>query len=160
MKKSIFVICSVRDADDKYRAKLENYVRNIEEDTQFCVHLPHRDTNQEATSIEICKQNYNAIKDAYAVSVFYNSKSQGTHFDLGVAFALGKEIRIIENEEVGIGKSFPKMLTEWVDETCPICDHNYVYSSGPSLGGGSYGSYTCTKCGGTKREKLHQATNK
>ena len=67
----IFIICSVRNANDEYRTKLETYVSNLEKNGDV-VHLPHRDTNQQASSMEISKQNANAIKNADEVHVFYN----------------------------------------------------------------------------------------
>lgn len=78
------------------------------------VYAPHRDTNQMALGYEICKQNMQGIIEADEVHIFYSSKSQGTHFDMGVAFALNKKIVIVENELLTDGKSFQKMLTEWV----------------------------------------------
>ena len=76
----------------------------------------HRDTNQDAKGFDICKQNSEAIMRADVVHVFYNSKSQGTHFDLGVAFAFNKDIVVCEIPEYGQGKSFPRMLNEWEDK--------------------------------------------
>ncbi|MFW6272246.1 MAG: nucleoside 2-deoxyribosyltransferase [bacterium] len=111
-KKNIFVICSVRIADEEYRKNLEAYVSKLEAEGHI-VHLPHRDTNQNATGLEICKQNAVAIFKADEVHIFYNSKSQGTHFDMGVAFALNKPLIVVENEEYGEGKSFPRMIDEW-----------------------------------------------
>lgn len=108
----IFIICSVRDADDEYRFKLEQYVKQLEIDGHY-VHLPHRDTNQNSTEFEICQQNTNAIRYADEVHVFYNKRSQGTHFDLGTSFALNKKIVVVENEEYGEGKSFARMIDEW-----------------------------------------------
>jgi nucleoside 2-deoxyribosyltransferase len=111
-QKKVFIICSVRGASDEYKRKLENYVDFLE--TQgVSVHLPHRDTNQMATGLAICTENMNAIKEADEVHIFYSSTSQGTHFDMGVAFALNKKIVIVENEPYGEGKSYPKMLVEW-----------------------------------------------
>ncbi len=113
--KRVFIICSVRDVTTQYRNKLEQYVAKLESDG-YIVHLPHRDTHQDGKGIEICKQNRVAIETAEEVHVFYASKSQGTHFDLGMAFALGKSILVIENEEYGLGKSFPRMLEEWAND--------------------------------------------
>jgi len=115
VQKRIFIICTVRNADDEYRLKLENYVESLEKEG-IIVHLPHRDTNQNATGIEICTQNKEAIENSDEVHIFYNSKSTGTHFDMGVAFALSKPITIVENEKFDEGKSFSKMLTEWRDK--------------------------------------------
>ena len=108
----IFIICTVRKATDAYKEKLENYVIHLE-DQGHKVHLPHRDTNQNATGLEICTQNANAIFAADEVHVFYNSESTGTHFDLGVAFALNKTIKIIENEKFDEHKSYARMIWEW-----------------------------------------------
>jgi len=109
-----FVICSVRGQSEEYRVKLELFVSN-KETHGWVIHLPHRDTDQKAKGYDICKQNAEAIKNADKVFVFYNPESQGTHFDLGVAFALNKPIEIIESVEYGEEKSYPRMLQEWVD---------------------------------------------
>ena len=65
------------------------------------------------TVIFICTQNAKAIADADEVHIFYNPDSQGTHFDMGVAFSLKKKIVIVKNVEYGPGKSYPRMLNEW-----------------------------------------------
>lgn len=111
-QKYVFVICTVRGASDEYKEKLENYVLSLE-DKGFGVHLPHRDTNQKATGYDICLENSTAIATSNEVHIFYNPDSQGTHFDMGVAFALGKKIVVVENVEYGEGKSYPRMLDEW-----------------------------------------------
>ena len=112
----IFVICSVRGMSDEYRKRLESYVELIEKEGHK-VHLPHRDTKQDATGWEICRQNASAIFNADIVHVFYSAKSQGTHFDMGVAFALNKPVKVIEidtpEEVVKAGKSYVNMLREW-----------------------------------------------
>jgi len=116
--KKIFIICSVRGASSEYQQKLEDYVAKLESEGHH-VHLPHRDTNQEATGYEITSQNFKAIFNADEVHIFYSSSSQGTHFDMGVSFALRKKIVIVENEEFGPGKSYARMLTEWVKDMTP-----------------------------------------
>lgn len=113
---NIFIICSVRGVSDEYRKKLERYVENLEKDGNK-VHLPHRDTNQEQNGQAICQQNKDAIIWSDEIHIFYDGKSQGALFDLGMAFALNKKIKIIENhwtDEIRqLKKSFPKMLDEW-----------------------------------------------
>lgn len=115
MKKKIFIICTIRNASQDYIAKLENYAAQLESEGHI-VYAPHRDTNQNALGYEICKQNMQAIKDADEVHILYNSNSQGTHFDMGVAFALNKKIVIVENEPLTVGKSFQRMLVEWFEK--------------------------------------------
>lgn len=108
----VFIICTIRSATQEYLNKLEDYVFNLESNS-VKVYAPHRDTNQMALGYEICKQNMQGIIDADEVHIFYNSKSQGTHFDMGMAFSLGKKIVIVENEPLTDGKSFQRMLFEW-----------------------------------------------
>jgi hypothetical protein len=124
--KRIYIICSVRDASPETRAALEAYTDMLEE--RGCiVHLPHRDTDQEASGLEICMENGAAIQWADEIHVFWDQKSTGSHFDLGMAFMLDmlighkKRICIMEMGEVGRfslsdGKSLKRMLTEWVSE--------------------------------------------
>ena len=110
-----FIICSVRGATDEYRRNLEAYVSDLE-GKGVKVHLPHRDTDQTARGFDICSQNRDAIAAADEVHIFYSGKSQGTHFDMGVAFALNKKLVVVENEEFGEGKPYPRMLQEWENE--------------------------------------------
>jgi len=110
--KRVFIICTVRGASAEYQKELEDYVESLESEG-VKVHLPHRDTNQKGTGIEICNQNANAIKASDEVHIFYNPDSQGTHFDMGVAFTLGKKIVIVKTITYGEGKSYARMLAEW-----------------------------------------------
>jgi uncharacterized protein YeaO (DUF488 family) len=110
--KKIFVICTVRGATEEYKQQLEDYVA-ILESSGHSVHLPHRDTDQSASGYEICTENARAIAGSDEVHVFYNPDSQGTHFDMGVAFAYGRKIVIAQNVPYGEGKSYPRMLDEW-----------------------------------------------
>jgi nucleoside 2-deoxyribosyltransferase len=114
MKKG-FVICSVRGQSEEYRNKLEAFVKE-KEAQGWQIHLPHRDTNQNARGYDICLQNAEAINLAHRIFIFYSPNSQGTHFDMGVAFALCKPIEIVETVEYGGGKSYPRMLQEWAEE--------------------------------------------
>jgi hypothetical protein len=127
MKKKCFVICTVRGASDEYKKKLESYVEDLE-NKGYNVHLPHRDTKQDASGYDICTQNGNAIIDADEIHIFYNKDSQGTHFDMGMTFMLhllfnrfgfgesDVKVVIVNNEKYGEGKSYARMLDEWVDE--------------------------------------------
>ena len=113
--KRIFIICTVRGASEEYKKKLEDYVAKLESEGNH-VHLPHRDTKQDAGGYDICMQNMMAISNADEIHIFYNPDSQGTHFDLGVSFALNKKLLIVENIEFGAGKSFARMITEWQEK--------------------------------------------
>lgn len=109
----IFIICTVRNATEEYKQKLEAYVKSLE-DQGHTVHLPHRDTDQTKRGLDICHINTKAIANSNEVHVFYNPESQGTHFDMGVAFAYGRKIVVVENTPYDVNqKSFAKMLDEW-----------------------------------------------
>ena len=110
--KKIFIICTVRNATPEYIERLEAYVSKLEE-LGNDVYAPHRDTDQQMMGYDICSHNFEAMKNAEEVHIFYNPNSQGTHFDMGMAFALGKKITIVENEPLTEGKSFQRMLVEW-----------------------------------------------
>lgn len=116
MNKKIFIICTVRGASDEYKAKLEAYVA-LKEKEGYTVHLPHRDTDQNQSGFSICTENAIAIINADEVHIYYNKLSQGTHFDLGVAFAFQKKLVVVENEVYGEGKSFPRMIDEWAEKS-------------------------------------------
>jgi len=116
---NIYIICSVRDADEKLRAELEAYTNWLEDKGHF-VHLPHRDTNQDASGLDICLENAAAIRLCDEVHVFYDPSSQGSHFDLGMLFMLDqiegvkKRVRLIKSPKIEPGKSFPRMINEWM----------------------------------------------
>jgi hypothetical protein len=122
----IYIICSVRNADAQVRASLEAYTDWLE-DKGHEVHLPHRDTKQDARGFDICNQNGTAIALADEIHIIYDKKSQGSHFDLGIVFAydvlLGykKRIRVVNYAGLGggitpEGKSFLRMFQEWENE--------------------------------------------
>lgn len=138
----IFIICTVRNATPEYLDNLYKYVADLEAQGHQ-VHLPPRDTNQidnETGGFRICKDNMRGISSADEVHVSYNPASTGTHFDLGVAFALNKKIVIFQsmaNDNTN-GKSFQNMLKYW-ENICETC-----------LGGYSHVAHNfdqCPKCG-------------
>ena len=58
-------------------------------------YVPGRDTPQHLCAKEIYKRNVEAIREADEVHVIWDGTSQGTLFDLGAAYALGKPILIV-----------------------------------------------------------------
>ena len=127
----IFIICPVRNASQEVKDKLEMYV-NLLENQGHTVHLPHRDTKQDARGIEICTENARAIGDSDEVHIFYTNASTGTHFDMGVSFALGKKIYIVDSDPVpAVGKSFSKMLVEWAEEGAPTIKNKTAKTGWP-----------------------------
>ena len=91
-----FLICPVREHDIH---ETEEIVRGLELQG-WEVHWPPRDTPQtDPIGLEICGANLRAIKVADRIFVVWDGKSQGCLFDLGMAFALGKRITVIEAQK-------------------------------------------------------------
>lgn len=120
MKKRIFLICSVRDADVELKQKLADYVASLEVQG-YKVHYPTRDTEQDDPSggYLICKTNFQNIIEAQEVHVWYSESSQGSKFDMGGVFMLymlgmRKKIVIANESEImedpQIKKSFLKVM--------------------------------------------------
>ena len=113
----IFLICSVRCVSAETAIKQVEYVKSLES-IGYTVHYPPRDTNQSASGLEICRENFNAMFRCDEVHVFYEPGSQGTHFDMGMAFALNRRVVAVNVGELPPGKSFARMLIEW--EACRV----------------------------------------
>lgn len=109
MKKT-FLICPVRghSSDETHPV-----VKKLESEG-WTVHWPPRDTDQDdPTGFEICTTNCRAIFESEIVHVVWDVDSKGSHFDLGIAFALKKPIRIIElKQDDPPGKSFVKVMEQ------------------------------------------------
>lgn len=77
-------------------------------------HFPPRDVNQDdPTGYDICHSHLYAMEKAKEVWVFWNSSSKGSHFDLGMAFALQKPLRLIKCFDAdGSQKSYVKVMEE------------------------------------------------
>ena len=105
-----FLICPVRNDPNAGRQYTEEL-----ESRGWTVHWPARDTNQDDhIGLRICQDNRTAIRDADVVFVVWDGESQGSLFDLGIAFALDKEVRVLSLPSTEPGtKSFQAMIREW-----------------------------------------------
>ena len=104
-----FLICPVRGHEEE---EFQGYVDQLE-DIGFIVHFPHRDTDQvdpTGTGYKICQANRAAIEAADVVFIVWNGESQGSIFDLGMAFAMNKRIIPLSLPELTGHKSFQNML--------------------------------------------------
>jgi hypothetical protein len=106
----IFIICPVRSITEPEHQTIQQYIVKLE--TQgHQVHYPPRNTNQnDKIGFNICTENKQAIQSADEVHVYWNPLSAGSLFDLGISFALGKVIRLINNVESTPTKSFNNVL--------------------------------------------------
>ena len=103
----IVIICSVRSGTPQdvydYVSKLENEGHKV--------YLPPRDTPQnDDTGLNICLRMCQQIRIADEVHIFYDKNSQGIHFDMGCAFALGKKWKLINKPLDDDKKSYIKVI--------------------------------------------------
>ncbi len=96
----IFLICPVRNASEEQKQWIENLVKQKTEEG-YIIHAPHLHTRQTDMfgGYAICKQNADAMASSSEVDMLYDSSSTGSAFDLGVAYALHKPLKVL-NEEV------------------------------------------------------------
>lgn len=115
MKYDVFLICPVRNATEEQKQQMNSYIKSLEYSGKK-IYYPARDTNQEDhIGFRICEDNKKAIENSKEIHIFWDSQSQGTLFDLGVAFALDKPLRIVNINDVTEtnGKSFSNMIRKW-----------------------------------------------
>lgn len=96
----IYIISPVRHLTDRQAKLLRQHMWMLHE--QGCdVHLPflHTDQDVELGGMMQCMQNRKAIEEADEVHVMWTGKSQGGLFDLGMAFALRKPLKIIRCDD-------------------------------------------------------------
>lgn len=113
----IFLICPVRNATEDQKTAMNNYITSMENNGNK-VYYPARDTNQiDSIGFRICNDNKMAIFDADEVHIFWDKDSKGSLFDLGMAFALDKPLRIVNLESIEMTKtkSFTNMIKYWSD---------------------------------------------
>jgi nucleoside 2-deoxyribosyltransferase len=104
---NIYLICPVRAAT----FDASGIVAELES-AGHAVHFPPRDVNQNsATGRDICDTHLAAMLIADAVYIVWDTESKGSHFDLGMAFALGKPVHLMHAlQEDSAGKSYLKVI--------------------------------------------------
>jgi hypothetical protein len=111
----VFLICPVRNASELQKSQMAKYIKSLE-DKGLSVYYPIRDTNQkDRYGFKICSDNKKAMENSKEIHLFWDKTSQGTLFDLGMAFYSGKDLilvnpKTLENTE---GKSFSNMIAIW-----------------------------------------------
>jgi hypothetical protein len=113
----IYLICPVRKATPEYSQAARSYVLKLEA-LGHQVYWPTRDTNQsDSTGLRICADNRRGIEAADEIHVIWDGQSQGSIFDLGIAFALRKKIIPVEGSfpPRTEGKSIQNMVYDWYE---------------------------------------------
>lgn len=105
---NVYIICPVRNGTPQ---EVAEHVAYLERDG-FAVHFPPRDVDQDdSTGERICREHRAAMVACDRVDVFWDVTSSGSHFDLGMAYALGKPIKLITAyQDDSDGKSYRKAV--------------------------------------------------
>lgn len=112
----IYLTCPVRNATPEQVQALEDYVSMLEANGNT-VHLPHRDVEQDDPTggWNICCAHLKAMQECDRVDIFYDETSGGSKFDLGMAWALGKPVYLVDVfvDDGGAAKSYLKVVKIW-----------------------------------------------
>lgn len=110
-----FLICPVRGASAEELVKIQQYVSE-QEQKGTSVYWPYRDTDQsDPHGSDIIYSNYVGMYESDEVHIWWNPDSKGSLFDLGMAYAMTKPLKIVNPESV-VGtphKSFENILLWW-----------------------------------------------
>jgi nucleoside 2-deoxyribosyltransferase len=115
----VYIICPVRILTDDVKILLDRYVAELEANG-VTVHYPPRDVDQDdPIGLDIMRAHREAMREADQVHVYWAEKSEGSRFDLGMAFALGKPIRLINRFDLVVTphKSFANIVLALDDRT-------------------------------------------
>lgn len=107
----VHLICPVRNVTEEQQKEIDDYCKSLEIDGHI-VHNPKYAVDQDdETGFNICQGHLDSMKNCDIVSVFWDVNSKGSHFDLGMAFALGKKINLIKiYQPDNDGKSYVKVM--------------------------------------------------
>jgi len=116
----IYIICPVRFVTPKQYRDINKYVAKLENEHNL-VFLPYRDVIQTLPELEIVKAELIAIQNSDRVDVFWDITSSGSHFDLGIAVALKKRIKLIKNYNTKMkGHGYLKIIEQINDKENPF----------------------------------------
>lgn len=110
----IYLICPVREADKEALEAIADYIQTYEDLMRHRVYYPRRDAKQDdPTGRGICEAHLRAMREADEVHVIWDVESKGSHFDLGMAYAMGKPIKAIKCMRTDPpGKSYWKAVVQ------------------------------------------------
>jgi hypothetical protein len=104
----IYVICSVRNGTPP---EVKAYVEKMRAEGHT-VYFPTEDAPQDdPTGCLICFTHLAHMKEADRIDAFWDVTSFGSHFDLGMTYALGKPVLIVKLYQPDTdGKSYVKVM--------------------------------------------------
>ncbi len=120
----IYVICPIRNATETDLEFAAEYVRKLESHG-MTVHYPPRDSDQteDGVGLKVNEANRKALFSADEIHVIWDSRSYGSHFDLGMAFML-RAIRecpivVVRPVERTLQKSYTNVLLALAENSSP-----------------------------------------
>lgn len=96
---------------DEQRKEIDDYIEKKER--EGCVVHSYKNVNQEDPTggLNICNHHRRAMRECDEVHVFFDAKSSGSHFDFGMAFGLGKPVKLVKvYQPTPEGKSYQAVL--------------------------------------------------
>ena len=113
--KRVYIICPVRNITQEQQKEIDEYVKKLEKEG-ISVHYPPRDVDQsDPLGFDICSAHREALEESDEVHIFWDVNSKGSHFDLGMAFAFSKDVRLIQfYQNDNKGKSYLKVI-KWCE---------------------------------------------
>ena len=115
-KKRIHIICPVKNVTEEQQKEIDDYCKQLE-DEGYEVHNPVYAVEQEDPTggLNICLGHYRSMVDPKTarIDIFWDDDSKGSHFDLGMVFALGKEVKLVKTFKGNdYKKSYYKVLQQ------------------------------------------------
>jgi hypothetical protein len=111
---NIFMINPVRNVTTSQETEIRRHVAIIENRQkdwpEHKVHFNMRDVDQTKDGLSICTAHRDAMRIADEAHVWWDPNSVGSHFDFGMAFALGVPLKIINQFESTPHKSYGNVL--------------------------------------------------
>lgn len=109
----IHFICPVRNVTEEQQNEIDGYAGKLQLEGHR-VHNPKYSVDQtDETGFYICESHLASMSQADRVDVFWDVTSKGSHFDLGMAFALHVPVKVVKVYGPDTeGKSYLKVLQE------------------------------------------------
>lgn len=95
----------------QYRERMEEHVEVLRVQGTDVL-IPAFDDHEEFDELGVCKYNRGLMEQADEVHIVWDQRSFGTIFDLGMAFALRKKIKVVFLEP----KTFAGVMRKWEGE--------------------------------------------
>lgn len=110
----IYIICPVRNQTSKQGIKIEDYIKKLEKEGHEIFYPMIHAPQESETGYEIVESELSAIKECNEVHVFWDINSKGSHFDLGMCYALNKKIKMIHLfQDDDKEKSYVKVIKKY-----------------------------------------------